>query len=141
VLEKQPEGRVVGVLLDETTPSQRLQLGGHTLDVSAIRPWRNSPTRPEFPEEPAVETPHGIFVSSGPDEIYLAGAGLTVRFSPVSSGEPLAGLATVEEGAFVDGRWQARRVLAGDDTDQGNSVSLPGTGGTGILRVLLYKYR
>jgi len=141
VLENQPKGRVTAVLLDEPTPSQKLQLGDFTLDVSATRPWRNSPDRPEYPEEPPLQTPYGIFVATGPDEFYLAGAGLTVRFSPNSPGPSFAGLATVEEGSFVDGRWHPGRTLAGDDTEQGNSVSLRGTAGPGILRVVLYRYR
>jgi len=79
-------------------------------------------------------------VAQRAEEFWLAGDGLTIRFSPNSPGPPLAGLATVEEGQFVDGRWRPRRVLAGDDTDQGNSVSLRGAG-SGILRVVLYRYR
>jgi beta-galactosidase GanA len=138
VLENQPRGRVAGVLLDELTPYQSSQLGDYALEVSAIRPWRNSPNRPEYPEAPQTQTPHGIFIATGPDELYMAGDGLTVKFSPNSPGPPRAGLAIVEEGRFMDGRWHPGRTLAGDDTDQGNSVSLRGSG---ILRVVLYRYR
>jgi hypothetical protein len=85
-------------------------------------------------------TPYGIFIATGPDEFYMAGNGLTITFSPNSPGPPIAGLATVEEGKFADGRWIRGRTLAGDDTGQGNSVSLRGQG-PGILRVVLYRYR
>jgi hypothetical protein len=35
----------------------------------------------------------------------------------------------------VDGRWQAGRTLAGDDTEQGNGMSLRAD------TIFLYKYR
>jgi beta-galactosidase GanA len=136
--EHQPRGRVAGVLLNDRP--QRVQLGDYTLDVFPTRPWRNAPDRPEYPEEPPVQTPHGVFIATGADEFYMAGAGLSVRFSLNTPGGSLAGLATVEEGQFVDGRWRPGRTLAGDDTDQGNGVSLGGGSGPGILRVTLYRY-
>ena len=71
----------------------------------------------------------------------MAGSGLTVTFSPDTPGPPLAGLATVEEGRFVDGQWVRGRTLAGDDTGQGNSISLDAGRHPGILRVTLYRYR
>ena len=79
--------------------------------------------------------------TTGPDEFYMAGSGLTVTFSPDTPGPPLAGLATVEEGRFVDGQWVRGRTLAGDDTGQGNSISLDAGRHPGILRVTLYRYR
>lgn len=141
VLENQPKARVAGMLLDEATPSQKLELGDYTLNVFASRAWRNGPTGPEYPQEPPVRTPHGIVIAAGPDEFYMAGSGLTIRFSPNSPGPPLVGLGTVEDGRFVDGRWHPGRTLAGDDTDQGNSISLRGGRDPGILRVTLYRYR
>ena len=86
------------------------------------------------------ETPHGIFIASSPNEFFMAGAGLNVTFSPNTPGPPIAGLATVEEGRFVDGQWHACRTLAGDDTGQGNNISLRG-GECPIQRVSVYRYR
>jgi hypothetical protein len=89
----------------------------------------------------------------GPDEFYAAGNGLTVTFSPNTPGPPLAGLATVEEGTFVDDRWVPRRRLAGDDTIEGDSLQLRWPLGSkvplwaqrrsaeGIQRFTLYRYR
>lgn len=85
--------------------------------------------------------PHGIFIATGPDEFYMAGSGLTVTFSPDTPGPPIVGLATVEEGRFIDGQWVRGRTLAGDDTGQGNSISLDAARNPGILRVTLYRYR
>jgi hypothetical protein len=60
----------------------------------------------------------------GPDEYYAAGSGVIVSFSPNTPGPPHAGIATVEEGAFVNGRWVPGRSLAGDDSDEGNYLML-----------------
>ena len=136
ILERQPEGRVAGVLLEELTPSENVRLGDYTLHISGgVR-------RPLFGEggnapPPPAEWPHGIFIAAGKDEFYLAGTAMNVTFSPETPGPPIVGLASVEEGRFVDGRWMRGRALAGDDTGQGNNISLRG----GILHVTLYRYR
>ncbi len=125
ILENQPKDRVAGVLLEALTPSQKIRLGNYTLTVSGT----------------GAHTPHGIFIAAAPDEFYMAGSGLSITFSPDTPGPPIAGLATVEEGRFQDGRWLRGRTLAGDDTGQGNSIGLHGNRDPGILRVTLYRYR
>ena len=65
-----------------------------------------------------------IFIATGPDEYFVAGNGVAVTFTPNTPGPPLAGLATVEEGTFVDGRWVPGRRLAGDDTIEGDCIQL-----------------
>jgi len=139
ILENQPKGRVAGVLLEELTPAQKLTLGNYTLNVSRSDVGRSVP--PAVPPQASPTPPHGIFIATGPDEFYVAGSGLTVTFSPESPGPPIAGLATVEEGRFVDGKWARGRTLAGDDTGQGNRISLDAAREPGILRVTLYRYR
>jgi hypothetical protein len=137
ILENQPKGRVAGVLLEELTPSQKVRVGDYTLSVSGSGPRRLFPDGPASTQPAAA--PHGIFVASGPDELYMAGDSLAVTFSPNTPGPPIAGLATVEEGRMTDGRWIVTRTLAGDDTGQGNSISLRKS--SGVLRVRLYRYR
>ena len=73
-------------------------------------------------------------------ETQLAiGRGVTVYFYPAPNapGLPDAGLGTVEEGAFVNGKWVPGRLLAGDDTEQGQYLDLRSLG---ILRFTLYRY-
>jgi beta-galactosidase GanA len=140
ILDNQTKGRVAGVLLEELTPSQKIRLGDYTLNVSGGGPRRIFPGEPASPDLPRAQVPHGIFIATGPDEIYMAGSGVTVTFSADTPGPPIVGLATVEDGRFVDGRWVRGRTLAGDDTGQGNSISLRGRSG-GLLRVTLYRYR
>jgi hypothetical protein len=79
-----------------------------------------------------------IFIVTGPDEYYVAGNGVGLTFSPNTPGPELDGLATVEEGRFVNGRWTPGRQLAGDETVQGQYVSL---WNKGIQRVTLHRYR
>ena len=50
--------------------------------------------------------------------------GVILTFSPNTPGPPLAGLATVEEGSFVKGRWVPGRLMAGDSTEEGESIRL-----------------
>ena len=126
ILENQTKKRVAGVLLEELTPAQKVRLGDYTLNISRRA-------------APQAAPPHGIFIASGTDEFYMTGSGLTVTFSPETPGPPIVGLATVEEGRFVDGRWARGRTLAGDDTGQGNNLSLDVA--HGILRVTVYRYR
>jgi len=140
ILENQPRGRVAGVLLEDLTPSQRIRLGDYTLSVSGGGVRRGGPAAAPS-ETPAAPAPHGIFIATGPDEFFMAGSGLTVTFSPNTPGPPIVGLGTVEEGRFADGRWVHGRTLAGDDTGQGNNISLRGGRGPGILRVTVYRYR
>lgn len=137
VLENETKGRVAGVVLEELTPSQRVRVGDFTLNVSPGGPRRLFPGEPVSTKQSRAAAPHGIFVATGPEEFYMAGNSLTITFSSDKPGPPMVGLATVEDGRFVDGRWVRDRVLAGDDTGQGNSVSLRG----GMLRVTVYRYR
>jgi hypothetical protein len=141
ILENQTKGRVAAVLLEELSASQRIRLGDYTLNITGDRT-----TPPLFGPVPATlptpgPRPHGIFIATGPEEFYIAGVGLTVTFTPNTPGPSTAGLATVEEGRFVDGHWVKGRTLAGDDTGQGNNISLRRDGGPNILRVTLYCYR
>jgi hypothetical protein len=139
ILENQPKGRVMGVVLGSLTPSQKITLGDYTLTIAGG--GGRLPAAAASGPVPAAPVPHGIFIATGPDEIYMAGTGLSITFAPNTPGPPMAGLGTVEEGHFAEGRWIRGRALAGDDTGQGQNVSLRGGRGDSILRVTLYRYR
>jgi len=154
ILEHQGNGTMSAVVLGPNDPPQKVRVGNYTLEAGFVTPRAlpGSPPPPEpFPNSAA------IFIATGPDEFYAAGNGVTVTFTPNTPGPPLAGLATVEEGTFVNGRWVPGRRLAGDDAGQGQNLVLPRlhvvesplgwTGGLagpstkGIQRVTLYRYR
>jgi len=131
ILAHQGNGTMSAVLLDPKDPIQKVQVGDYTLEVA--------PTRPRGAAGAQLPLPYAaIFIATGPDEYYLAGFGVTVSFSPNKPGLPFAGLGTVEEGTFVNGRWVPRRQLAGDETEEGDYVSLYDAG---IQRCTLYRYQ
>jgi hypothetical protein len=57
---------------------------------------------------------------TGPDEFLGAGKGFRVTFTPRSSSSHV-GIAAVDEGAFVEGKWVPGRRLNGDENDQGKA--------------------
>jgi len=51
----------------------------------------------------------------------------------------MTGIASIEEGLFVNGQWVAGRRLNGDENHQGRHLRLV-TGQSGIQLVKLYRY-
>ena len=123
------------VLMGPNDPPQKIQVGNYTLEVAFRGPadprllgrHRRSP-----PPSAAA-----IFIATGPDEYFAAGSGVSVTFSPNTPGPPLAGLATVEEGTFVNGRW-VPGPPAGGGRHRAGQVS---PAHMGIQRFTLYRYR
>jgi beta-galactosidase GanA len=101
ILENQPRHQVSGVMLEELTRTQRIQVGNYTLNITPNSGRRPLPPEATYAPDTAVRTPHAIFVATGPDEIYMSGSGVTITFA-TNSGGLRAGLATVEEGEFVN---------------------------------------
>ena len=139
IAEHQGKGTMSAVLLGPNDPPQKIQVGNYTLEVAFLAP------RVEPPPQGTPLLSAAIFIATGPDEYYAAGNDVSVTFSPNTPGPPLAGLATVEEGTFVNGRWVPGRRLAGDDAGQGDYLDLrkrlAGDPDRGIQRVTLYRYR
>jgi hypothetical protein len=143
ILEHQGNGTMSAVLLGPNDPPQKVQVGNYTVEAAFAR---SRLTQGAPPQEPVYgplgnvssPTAAAIFIATGPDEYFAAGNGVNVTFSPNTPGPPLAGLATVEEGNFVNGRWIRVRRLAGDDTGQGQHLNLRNMG---IQRFTLYRYR
>jgi hypothetical protein len=141
----QGNGTMSAVLLrSPKDPPQKVQVGNYTLEVKFYsQPRMQGVPPPPDPPPPAA----AIFIATGPDEYFAAGSGVTVTFTPNTPGPPLAGLATVEEGAFVNGRWVAGRRLNGDDSDEGNFLMLERSGccwppaAKSIQHFTLYRYR
>ena len=146
----QGNGTMSAVLLGAKDPPQKVKVGTYTLEASFLKP-RILPRAPQ--PQPPFPNAAAIFIATGPDEFYAAGNGVNVAFTPNTPGPPLAGLATVEEGVFVNGRWVPGRRLAGDDTGTPSLVlprlhdeptehpALFGPSLKGIQRVTLYRYR
>jgi hypothetical protein len=120
-----------GVLLTKDNPMASIEFGDfifHTylrFDPNNINS-RNS------------ELGTAIFIMTAPGEFYIGGSGMSITFSQKNP-EFKAGLATVEEGTFIEGKWIPGRRLAGDDTAQGNNLRLGEN--YNILRVTMYSYK
>ncbi len=135
ILAHQGNGTMSAVLMGPKDPPQKVQVGSHIVEATYQGP-RGAPGA-QAPQ-PALPSAAAIFIAAGPDEYFVAGSGVSIKFSPNTPGPELDGLATVEDGNFVDGRWVPGRRLAGDDTGQGANISLRSRG---IQHVTLYRYR
>lgn len=129
LLENQGKGVIGGAYLDKDHSTQKLWVGNYTLNLGITHHY--SFTTPEYPA--------GIFIQTAPDEYLAAGRGLTVTFTPETPGDPSVGVATVDEGVFLNGRWVAGRRLNGDETLSGKGLRFDGD--YTIQRVKLYRYR
>jgi len=151
ISKHQGDGNMSAVVLGPDDPPQKVKVGNYTLEVKFVKP-RVAPLTQPTPIPPSTFAA-GIFIAVGPDEYYVAGIGIDISFAPNTPGPPIAGLATVEEGSFVEGRWIAGRMLAGDSTDEGQTIRISWPPGSwvpvyrqraspdAIQRVTLYRYR
>jgi hypothetical protein len=80
----------------------------------------------------------GLILSTGPDEFYVAGLGVSVRYSSRDNALT-ARIGEVDEGSFVDGKWSPGRRLNGDETAGGGEIRLPDDVYS-IQRVRLYRH-
>lgn len=134
ILKYETTGTVDGVMLGKLTRSREVRLGGYILNITKTTGFRPQAAGQSAQSAPV---PHAIFIKTAPDEFLMAGSGLRITLSANTPGPPIVGLATVQDGHFVDGRWIVGRTLAGDATGEGNAIYLRG----GILRVTVYRYR
>jgi hypothetical protein len=164
ILKNQGTGKMAGVVVGADELPQKISLGDYVLSVSYARNRRPPAPTPAKPTTgaPAVPAPTpqpapvaleatqlpdragALFISMGPDEFLVAGSGpVNVAFSPNTPGAPIAGIVSIDEGAYVNGRWVPGRRLNGDENGQGTFLRLGGgTSRNGsVQRVKLYRYR
>ena len=135
ILEHQGTGAMAGFLLDSASETAEIRLGEYLFAVKHEYSWR-------YAVRAEGDTPRvgGMIVMAAPDEFYVAGSGVIVTFHAASGNEKIAGIASIDEGAFVNGKWVAGRRLNGDQSHQGRHLHLPG-GEYGIQKVRLYTYK
>jgi Beta-galactosidase len=119
------------VLLTKDNPSENIEFGEQIFHTDLRFDPNNL-------HSSSADLGAAIFIMTAPNEFYIGGTGISITFSQKNS-EFKSGLATVEEGTFVDGKWIPGRRLAGDDTAQGNNLRLGS--GYNILRVTMYRYK
>jgi hypothetical protein len=150
IAKHQGNGTMTAVLLAPDDPPKKIQLGNYTLEVARMggRPAAAPAPAAAPGRAPAPAFEAAIFIATGPDEYYAAGTNVSVSFAPNTPGPGQAGIGTVEEGVFVNGRWIANRQLAGDETGEGQNLSLRSHPSdrlpdsyVGIQRFTLYRFR
>jgi beta-galactosidase GanA len=117
------EGKVWGASEPEKTHTQQLDLGDWQAQISYGQPLFGTP------EAKGNPTPEGgvLIVQLGPDDYLVTGDHVRVSFQPSGHNAGRHALYDrVEEGRYVDGKWQFMRVWNGDQTDYGlNFTSAP----------------
>lgn len=144
LLQHQGAKRTNGVVLEPEAMAGEVEMSGYRMRVV----WASQP-RPlsigELQDRNAVQPRAGVlFINSAQDEFYVASSGgALVYFSSLDPSAPIAGIESIDEGKFVDGRWQPGRRLNGDEDAQGQLLRLQANkpGGNNIYRVRLYRYR
>lgn len=108
ILQHQGTGRMTGFLLNKDHPTVTQDLGDYQLEMSLdeIFGYR-------------ADQGYGLVIAVGPNEFVGAGSGFRVSFRPKTPGGALAGVGTVNEGIYRDGKWIPGRRLNGDENDQG----------------------
>ena len=150
IFAHQGSDSITAVRLSQGEEPRSVKLGDYTLTLTytgrsahiAPQPKGGVVASPPPPSatQPAPEPPlqaAAVLIANGPDEFYFGGGGMRIDFTANTPGPANVGLGDVQEGKFVDGKWVVLRQLAGDDTAQGEILTLrPNT----VLRVTVYRY-
>ncbi|QIP12154.1 DUF5597 domain-containing protein [Spirosoma aureum] len=136
ILASQGKRLMDGFLFDKKTTTDTVRLGDYTFLV------KHDYTLGWSPKAKDEEWPMtgGLIIQTAPDEFTVAGTGVVITFSSDKPEAPIAGIVRVDEGKYVDGKWQPGRRLNGDQDHQGRHVRIP-VGEYGIQKVKLYRYR
>jgi hypothetical protein len=134
ILGNQGTPNMTALLVDKDAPSAKARLGGYEIEA------RFSAGRRPNPDAPADDRVAALLIQVGPDDYVIVARSMGVYFTVASDDTQSVGLATVEEGQYVDGRWIPGRRLNGDETPEWKSLRFP-AGAYGIQRVKLYRYR
>jgi hypothetical protein len=108
ILAAQASGDIHGFLLDPAHPSYTFVMKDIAVHVSLDEIFGYH-----------AQSGYGLIIREGPDSFLGVGKGFRVSFTPSDASAPQLGLASVDEGTFVDGDWVAGRRLSGDENDQG----------------------
>jgi len=148
LLEHQGTGTMAAVVLGAQQHPQSVSVGNYTLTVDFAHNRRTGAIS-SAPDSPSF----ALIIATGPDEYMIAASGVEIVFSPNTPGPPIAGLAQVQSGNFVEGKWVPGRWLNGDDillnyklaqaadnNQSGSGLRFAPDGPT-IQRVKLYRYQ
>ncbi|MGD0007383.1 MAG: DUF5597 domain-containing protein [Terriglobia bacterium] len=152
ILAHQGSDTMTAVRMIQGDPPKQVKLGNYTLTftytgrIRGLPPQAkggvvSSPPRQPIGTQPPEPLPPleaaAVVIATGPDEFYFGGGGMRVDFTANTPGPSNVGLGVVQQGRFVDGKWELTRWIEGDDDAQGEILVLhPGT----IVRVMVYRF-
>jgi hypothetical protein len=153
ILAHQGSDTMTAVRMIQGDPPKQVKLGNYTLTftytgrIGGLPPQAKGAVVSSFPPRQPIGTQSGeplppleaaaVVIATGPDEFYFGGGGMRVDFTANTPGPSNVGLGVVQQGRFVNGKWELTRWIEGDDDAQGEILVLhPGT----ILRVMLYRF-
>jgi len=120
-----------------------LKLGNYTLTLTYVGlgrvPIAPDPSATAAARDPKAPEAAAILIAAGPDEFYFGAVGgsIQIAFTPITPGPQIVGLGDVQQGKFVQGQWRVVRQLGGDDTGQGEILTVRPNA---PLRVTVYHY-
>ena len=128
ILQNQGKGTMRGVLVDTSSPIQKLQLGDYMIEARLS--W----------EKPVAGA---IIIQTGTHEFIVAGSAVDIFFLPKDASMRI-GVDATDEGVFKNGKWTAQRRLNGDEvhasTWDGTGPRLPGDK-VSIQKISFYTYK
>ncbi len=144
IVAQQGKDTVTAVRMNAGDPPVQVKLGDYALNITYVGTG-HVPIAPEaVPPGQAAPAPQGpaataILIAAGPDEFYFGavGGGIRIAFAATTPGPPIVGLGDVQQGKFVAGDWRVVRQLGGDDTGQGEILTVRPNQ---VLRVTVYRY-
>ena len=135
ILSNQGKGTMAGALLDSADQKAEIRLGDFVFTVRHEYSW---------PYAPRIEgeTPRFgcLIVMLSPSDFIIAGKGVVVTFRSASNDGTIAGIGSLDEGRFSDGKWVPGLRMNGDQSHQGRHMNLPGNKFS-IQKATLYTYR
>ena len=151
ILAHQGNDTMTAVRMVQGDQPRQVRLGNYTLTFAYTGSIRGLPPQAKGgvvaspPRQPGAQPGEtmppleaaAVVISTGPDEYYFGGGGMRVDFAPNTPGPSNVGLGVVQQGRFVDGKWELTRWIEGDDDAQGEILVLhPAM----IDRVQLYRF-
>lgn len=135
ILSNQGKGTMAGVMLDSASQTSKIKLGDYVFIVHHEYSW------PYAPKAEGVNPRYGgLIIMVSPDEFFVAGRGMVITFETASNDGSVAGIGSIDEGKFVDGKWIPGLRMNGDQSHQGRHIDLPGNTFS-IQKIRLYRYK
>ncbi|MGA2186078.1 MAG: DUF5597 domain-containing protein [Bryobacteraceae bacterium] len=143
IAAQQGKETITAVRMNQGDAPLDVKLGNYTLTLTYVGmgrvPIAPDPSAAAAARDPKAPEAAAILIAPGPDEFYFGAVGGAIRigFAPNTPGPRIVGLGDVQQGKFVEGQWRVIRQLGGDDTGQGEILTVRPKA---ALRVTVYRY-